>query len=241
MMKRVFIYRRVSTKEQLDGSGLDRQYQACWNFCDSKGWLVPRLFTEQESGSVDTADRAVLSEAISLCTPATGVTAIVVERADRIARDLIVSELFFRECREKGIEVYAADSGEELVNAESDPTRKLIRQILGALAEWDKAQIAKKLLAGRKRKKAETGFHCGGTPSFGHKPEEKLAVEHILILHRQGFSIRKICRKLNYSPKYAEVRKVRKWWAESSVHLVIKTWNHRAEFANLAVDVNPEE
>jgi DNA invertase Pin-like site-specific DNA recombinase len=231
-MKRVFIYRRVSTKEQLDGSGLDRQQEACLNFCNSKGWPCLRVFTEQESGSVDSADRPKLSEAMDLCTPAIGVSTIVIERADRIARDLIVSELFFRECREKKIEVYAADSGEELVNAEADPTRVLIRQILGALAQWDKAQIAKKLLAGRKRKKLDTGWHCGGRPAFGWKPEEKPIVREILRLHRNGYSVRELCRRLNYynSPEYQEFRKFRKWWAESSVHLVIKTWNHRAEF-----------
>lgn len=237
-MKRVFIYRRVSTAQQLDGGGLPRQLEICQAFVESKGWAMARVFTEQESGSVDTIDRPQLQEAISLCTPATGVSAIVVERADRIARDLIVGELFFRECKAAGVEVYAADTGEELVNAESDPTRKLIRQILGALAEWDKAQIARKLLAGRKRKKAETGFPCGGKPVFGRAPEQKLAVATILFYHRKGESAEIIARRLNYglAPTFREIRKIRKWWANNTVRHVIQTWDHRAEFANIQVD-----
>jgi len=148
-MKNVFIYTRVSTSQQLGGGGLDRQKESCLKFCESKDWACLREFQEQESGSVETANRPMLAECISLCGDGYGVNTIVVERADRIARDLIVSELFFRECKERGISVYAADSGEELVNAKSDPTRTLIRQVLGALAEWSKAEICRKLLAGR--------------------------------------------------------------------------------------------
>lgn len=232
--KRVFIYRRVSTAQQVDGGGLPRQLEICQAFTDTKGWVVARVFTEQESGSVDTMDRPQLQEAISLCTPATGVSAIVVERADRIARDLLISEFFFRECKTAGIEVYAADTGEELVNAEADPSRKMIRQIFGAVSEWEKAQIARKLLAGRKRKKAETGFPCGGKPVFGRTPEQRPVVNAILYYHRLGMGDIEIARKFNYGPHaiFRSFRKVRKWWATSTIRHLINTWNHRAEFAN---------
>lgn len=196
----VFIYTRVSSGQQLDGSGLDRQKETCRNFASAKGWRVARIFEESVSGSVDQIDRPLLTEAIGLCTPQIGVDTIIVERADRIARDLIVSELFFRECRKRGIKVYAADSGEELVMSDADPTRKLIRQILGALAEWDKAQIVMKLQAGRRRKKAETGKHCGGPAGFGYAAEEEPTVRYIIFRHRQGMSLRKIARSLNFGP-----------------------------------------
>jgi DNA invertase Pin-like site-specific DNA recombinase len=193
----VFIYTRVSSGQQLDGSGLDRQKESCRSFATAKGWGVARVFEESISGSVDQIDRPLLTEAITLCTPALGVDTIIVERADRIARDLIVSELFFRECRKRGIKVYAADSGEELVMSDVDPTRKLIRQILGALAEWDKAQIVMKLQAGRRRRKAETGKHCGGPAGFGYAPHEEPTVRFIIEKHRAGKSIRKIAYALN--------------------------------------------
>lgn len=194
----VFIYTRVSSGQQLDGSGLDRQKEYCKAFAATKGWTVLRVFEENISGSVDQIDRPLLTEAIRLCTPQIGVDTIIVERADRIARDLIVSELFFRECRKQGIKVYAADSQEELVMSEADPTRKLIRQILGALAEWDKAQIVMKLQAGRRRKKAETGKHCGGPAGFGYSPQDEPTVRFVIFHHRRGVSIRKIAARLNF-------------------------------------------
>src|SRR5262245_21316975 len=122
---RAFVYLRVSSNKQLDGTGLDRQYDACVAFADKAGLAVVRSFREQESGSVETLDRPVLSELMDLCTDATGVRTIIVERPDRIARDLIVSEVFFRECRDRGIRVYTADTGEELVFSD-DPSKVMI-------------------------------------------------------------------------------------------------------------------
>jgi len=228
-MKKVFVYTRVSTAEQTDGGGHDRQRSACYIFCGNKGWDILRSFEEQSSGSVSALDRPVLAELISLCGDAYDAKTIVVERADRIARDLIVSELFFRECRDRGIEVYAADCGAELVNAESDPSQTMIRQIFGAVSQWEKSQIAKKLLAGRKRTKELTGFPCGGKPVYGRKPEEAVWVRRMLFYHRQGLGITKICRKLNYNPNWIKQRP--RFWRNSTVAGIIKTWEHRAEFA----------
>jgi len=51
----------------------------------------------------------------------------IVERADRLARDLIVGELILNQLRELGVKVIAADSGTELAAGDDDPTRTLIR------------------------------------------------------------------------------------------------------------------
>jgi DNA invertase Pin-like site-specific DNA recombinase len=228
ILKSVFIYTRISTAEQAAGNGFERQREKCFEFCESKGWVCYRTFKEKESGSVETANRPVLAECLSLCS--SGIEIIVVERADRIARDLIVSELFFRECKGKGISVYAADSGEELVNANSDPTRTLIRQVLGALAEWDKAQIVRKLQDGRRRTKEKTGWPCGGPQVFGRKPGEQKWIWRIVGLHRLGFSISRIADALNYHQKYRE-EKIR-FWHRPTIYDMVLTWSHRGEFSN---------
>jgi DNA invertase Pin-like site-specific DNA recombinase len=138
---------------------------------------------EQQSGSDQLFDRPVMQELLALCgTGGAGYDTIIVERVDRIARDVVIGELFFRECKEKGVSVYAADSGEELVNASGDPTRILIRQILGALSQWDKAQICKKLQAGRRRVARETGVPCGGPKPFGSNEEGEMSAQSNWIL-----------------------------------------------------------
>ena len=50
-MKRVFIYCRVSTANQIDGDGFPRQESACRAFAEKNGWSVLRVFKEQQTGS----------------------------------------------------------------------------------------------------------------------------------------------------------------------------------------------
>lgn len=229
-MKRVLAYLRVSGSIQIEGDGFPRQAAACRAFAESKGWFVARNFEEQQSGSDSIYDRPVMQELLSLCGGEYDI--IVIERIDRIARDLVVAELFFRECKKKGVKVYAADSGEELVNAEGDPTRKLIRQILGALAEWDKAQICAKLLAGRRRKKKETGQPCGGPLPYGQhvdsviRKQQLEVIDYILLSRRCGAPCSEIARYLTrmgvptYRAKSAK-------WSRSTVHYLAEQHKDR--------------
>lgn len=180
-MKRVFVYCRVSTVGQVDGDGLDRQEEKCRQFADKQGWEIARVFREQQSGSDEWTDRELLSEALELASldvplgvvpinkynlggvdNALGIDTILIERSDRLSRDLIVAEVFIRACKAKGVKVFAADSGQELVNSDGDPTRTLIRQVLGAVAQFDKASIVQKMQAGRRAKSRRTGLPCGG-------------------------------------------------------------------------------
>jgi len=198
-MIRVLGYIRVSGRSQVDGDGFPRQKEAIQRFAESKGWQVARFFQEEAvSGTVESMDRPEFSAAISLCGGGQFDT-LVVERGERLARDLIVSELLFKDCRERGVKVFSADSGEELVHADSDPTRKLIRQILGALSEWDKNMVVKKLRAARDRIRAEKG-RCGGFhPLEVAHPE---VVPLILEFREQGDSFRHIARRLNNRMRY---------------------------------------
>jgi DNA invertase Pin-like site-specific DNA recombinase len=82
---------------------------------------------------------------------------VLVERADRLARDLIVGELILNQFRELGVRVIAADAGTELTASDEDPTRTLIRQVLGAVAEFEKTVTVSKLKAARVRKRKATG------------------------------------------------------------------------------------
>jgi DNA invertase Pin-like site-specific DNA recombinase len=135
------------------------------------------------------------------------VDTIIIERADRLSRDLIVSELFLRDCKEKNVKIYTSDSGEEIVNSNGDPTRTLIRQILAAVAQWDKSVICKKLQAGRRAKAERTGKPCGGpqpTPygdrgGLAQKNVEREVLRTILNLRREGF----------HAPTLGHLRKAR--------------------------------
>jgi DNA invertase Pin-like site-specific DNA recombinase len=78
-----------------------------------------------------------------------GVRKILVETANRFARDLIVQETGYRFLQEQGIELIAVDSPGMFLD--DTPTAVLVRQILGAVAQFEKAALVAKLAGARKR------------------------------------------------------------------------------------------
>lgn len=138
---------------------------------------------EGVSGTKDLDDREGLSDLLAWIRP-NGVRVVLVERADRLARDLIVGELILNQFRELGVKVIAADSGTELTAGDDDPTRVLIRQVLGAVAQFEKAVIVSKLKAARVRKRRATG-RCEGRKPYGTRPGETDVVALIHKLRRK--------------------------------------------------------
>lgn len=166
-------YIRVSGRGQLNGDGPDRQRDSVIAFARANKLLHTGEFFEQGvSGTVEGLSRPAFSDMLEKIEGAQGtinakIEAIVVERMDRLARDLMVQEMLLKECRERGIKVFAADVGlvDQATN-DGDPTRKLIRQVLGAVAEFAKSELVLKLRKARIRVKATTG-RCEGPKPHG--------------------------------------------------------------------------
>lgn len=112
-----------------------------------------------------------------------GVRTIIVEMANRFSRDLIVQETGHKFLKDQGITLIAADSPETFV--EDTPTSVLIRQILGAVSQFEKASLVAKLKGARDRKKAETG-KCGGRKSYAERDGEMVAIARQLRRSRVG-------------------------------------------------------
>jgi DNA invertase Pin-like site-specific DNA recombinase len=216
----VFGYIRVSDKSQLDGDGFDRQRDAINAFALTKGWRVIRFFEERGvSGTVEHTDRPAFSEMLDLCGPATATT-IVVERPDRIARDLIVSEVLLRGVRSAGLSIYDASSNTDLSNVD-DPSRVLIRQIFGALAEFEKSTLVKKLKAAKDRIRAETG-RCEGPKPFETTPMGKAASQAIFELHERGFTLGRIAKVLTQH-SYKSPSGGTKWHKSTIANILSRT------------------
>lgn len=201
MSIRVFGYIRVSSKKQVDGDGPERQTQAIAAFCKAQGLVLERTYSDSISGTVEGLDRPELAELFrfidtmkELEQPA--INGIVVERMDRLARDLMVSEVLLAECRKRGLIVYSADQGTLINMAEDggDPTRVLIRQIMGALSQWEKTMLVRKLKSSRDRIRAR-GERCEGVKPYGHfrGEPEIIAIARALLPATNG----EIARTLN--------------------------------------------
>jgi DNA invertase Pin-like site-specific DNA recombinase len=79
---------------------------------------------------------------------------------------------------------------------QDDPTRKLMRQIMGAIAEYDKSMIVLKLRGARQRMKQRAG-KCEGQKSYGHYPGESETLDQIRSLHAKGMRSSHIASVLN--------------------------------------------
>jgi DNA invertase Pin-like site-specific DNA recombinase len=69
----------------------------------------------------------------------------------------------------------------------------LVRQVLGAIAQFEKTSLVAKLKASRDRKKAATG-KCEGRRSYAESKPETVALAKEL--HGQRMSLRKIAAEL---------------------------------------------
>lgn len=199
----VFGYIRVSGKSQVDGDGPERQAEAIGRFCTQHG--LKHLENAQElavSGTVEGLDRPALSSLLADVETARNagseVLGIVVERLDRLARDLMVSEALLGELRRRNLKLFAADQGAliDLATNDGDPMRKAIRQIMGVMAELDKSMLVKKLAEARKRKREATG-RCEGAKPYGSTDQERPILNYMLELRKVGTSYTEIANALN--------------------------------------------
>lgn len=196
-------YVRVSGRAQVEGDGPERQEDSIRAFANVNRLHVFDVAREDGvSGTIEGMDRPVFSKVIAAIEEAraenTRVDGIIVERMDRLARDLMVSEMLLKECRERGIKVLCADQGvENVAETDQDPTRTLIRQVLGALAQWEKSALVMKLRKSRERAKAKVG-RCEGQKPMGTYKHELEVMDYIKASIDTGaFNFRQMAKSLN--------------------------------------------
>jgi DNA invertase Pin-like site-specific DNA recombinase len=97
---------------------------------------------------------------------ANGTKTIIVETANRFARDLMVQEVGFAMLKARGIDLIAADSPSSFLD--DTPTGRLIRQVLGAVSEFEKAMLVAKLKEARDRKR-RSGVKVEGRKSIAER------------------------------------------------------------------------
>lgn len=175
-------YLRVSGKGQIDGDGFDRQRDAIQRFAKSAGYVVVDEYRDEGvSGTRELESRPGLAAVLDRVEH-NGVKVVIVERADRLARQLMTSEVIVSQFQQAGVRVLTAD-GADLTSDDDDPTRTLIRQVLAAVAQFDKSVTVLKLRAARERLRGK-GHRVEGRKPYGFHESERAVIEQMQALRR---------------------------------------------------------
>jgi DNA invertase Pin-like site-specific DNA recombinase len=213
-MQKAYSYLRVSGKSQVDGDGFPRQRAAIKAYADAHGIKIVREFREKGiSGTKELEDRPALVELMT-ALHSNGVRLVLIEKLDRLARDLMVQETIICDLRKNGFELVSVIEPDLL---QDDPSRKLMRQIFGAIAEYEKTMLVIKLRGARMRTKAAGGPGEGRKP-FGYYEGEDAILARMKALRSEGLGFDRIAATLN-----AEGRAPRagKQWGGFSVNRIL--------------------
>lgn len=171
------LYLRCSGESQVGGDSFDRQRERCANWARAAGVTVLREYTEAITGTSDSDDRpqfmlmlADIEADARKCREAGAdwrPPLIVVEGLDRLARSYGVQESTLMLLMTKGIDVVAANVGENISAAwRGDPTKALLVKILALLAEWEKKMLVARMAAAKIRMRKE-GKRTDGRKPYG--------------------------------------------------------------------------
>jgi DNA invertase Pin-like site-specific DNA recombinase len=190
---KAFAYLRVSGKGQVDGDGFPRQLAAIQAYAAANGITIARVYREKGvSGSADGMDRPAWVEMIG-CILANGVRTVVIERLDRLARDLMIQEHILQDLQRRGITLISVAEPDL---CSDDPSRKLMRQIMGAIAEYDRRMVVLKLRGARQRMRTREG-RCEGAKAYGTLDGEAGVLQRIHSMRTSGDSFQAIAAALN--------------------------------------------
>lgn len=214
-MTKAFAYLRVSGKGQVEGDGFARQLEAIKKFAASNDHKIAKVYREEGvSGTTDWENRPAFSEMMAAML-ANGTRTVLLERLDRCARDLMVQESIIADFRRKGLKIVSVNEPDL---CSDDPSRVLMRQMLGAFFQYEKTLLVAKLRGARQRIRAKAG-HCEGRKPYGTFAGEAAVIERMKALRHMGLAVDKVAAELNSEGLRPRAGKV---WYATSVYRVLK-------------------
>jgi DNA invertase Pin-like site-specific DNA recombinase len=186
-------YYRTSSATNVDGDSLDRQKQTIDGFAKSQGFEVVNEFYDAAVSGADPIDQRPGFAKLLDYIAGNGAKIILVENASRFARDLAIQLTGHELLKKLGYELIPVDAPDHFID--ETPTAVMVRQILGAVSQFEKAQVVQKLKAARDRKRALTG-KCEGRKSYQ---------ELDMVLVREA---KRLARKNPKSGKKRSLRKI---------------------------------
>lgn len=195
----------------------DTPFQISWAslISDANSIKIAHTFREEGvSGKTDLEGRVALKEMLEVLA-SNGTKMVIIERLDRLARDLMVQENIIADLRKRGFELISV-AGPDLCS--NDPSRVLTRQIFGSIAQYDRAMTVAKLRGARERMRASMG-RCEGRKPFGTRPGESEVIDKMKAMRATGLAVDKIAAALNAN---GVKPRAGRQWHPTSVYRILK-------------------
>src|ERR1700734_3283198 len=166
-VKKAVAYLRTSSRTNVgadkDSDKRQRAAIEVYNYAKASGYEIVDTFYDAAVGGADPVGaRPGFAEMLERLM-SNGARTIIVESPDRFARDLMVQLAGHDLLKAKGISLVSASAPTHFI--EDTPTAVLVRQVLGAVAEFEKTTLVAKLAAARRRKRIATGEKVEGRKS----------------------------------------------------------------------------
>ena len=193
-MEKAFGYLRVSSKGQEGGDGFERQKKAIKDYAKAHNLKLGTIYEEVVSGTTFPLERPIFTQLLEALL-VNGTKVVLVENLSRLARDLMVQETILRDFENRGLRVISVNEPDL---ATDDPSRRMIRQVLGSFHQYEKEMLVRKLRAARNRIAEKTGKPCGGGVAYGVKQGEADVLNRILAdIKKPNYTANRIATELN--------------------------------------------
>lgn len=160
---RAAIYARVSSADQVQGTSLDTQQERCEAYAAAQGWEVVGHYVD-EGVSGAKASRPALDRLLADVRSGR-VGAVIVAKLDRLGRSMRHLSPLIGELDDQGVAlVSVADNFDS-----STPSGRMVRNMLGSVAEFERDLIRERTLAGRAARVRDGGWGGGDWAPYGYR------------------------------------------------------------------------
>ncbi|WAH38571.1 recombinase family protein [Alicyclobacillus dauci] len=210
---RAAIYTRVSSEMQVaDGFSLDAQLSRLRSYCDSQGWTVAGVYTDEGISAKD-MQRPSLNRLVD-DIKRSKYDVVVVYKLDRLTRSVRDLDELLRIFGEYKVGFKSATEVYDTTSA----TGRLFLHLVASLAQWERETIAERVRFGQEQMTHE-GKWSGGNIPFGYDHKDgklvindaqAIVVREIYNRYVRGEGTKAILTWLN-DPEHPQLAPNRRW------------------------------
>lgn len=212
-MMRVAAYARVSSQRQAEQHGIEAQLERLFSHAEANEWTVAEELIFRDDGySGAGANRPGLA-ALRAKAAAAEIDTVLVTDPDRLARDYVWQRLLLEEFSGCGCRV-------EFLQRPMDetPHDRLLLEVRGAVAEYERSLIAERMRQGRRRKyRAGLLLPWTSRPPYGYRldPEHPRDPQGVGVDEAEAAVVQEIF--IRYAEEQCTIYSLARWLEDEGV------------------------